>query len=117
MGLTHVTLGVANPADERREDVECFVDSGAMYAVIPGAVLERLGIAPDSIQRFRLADGTVITRRLANAMLVFEGLRRASPVVVGEPGDNALLGALSLEAFGLMLDPLKRELRAMELRM
>jgi len=111
-------LRVANPADERRsEDVECFVDSGAMYAVIPGTLLERLGIVPESIQRFRLADGTVIVRRLANATLEFEGVRRASPVVVGEPGDSALLGALSLEAFGLMLDPLKRELRPIELRM
>jgi hypothetical protein len=32
-------------------------------------------------------------------------------VVFGEKGDSVLLGALSLEAMGLVLDPLRRELK------
>jgi hypothetical protein len=32
-------------------------------------------------------------------------------VIFGEEGDHQLLGALTLEALGLALDPLKRELR------
>jgi hypothetical protein len=32
-------------------------------------------------------------------------------VIFGEKGDSTLLGAMSLEALGLALDPLKRELR------
>jgi hypothetical protein len=35
----------------------------------------------------------------------------ASPVIFGAAGDSVLLGTVSLEALGLMLDPLKRELR------
>jgi len=31
-------------------------------------------------------------------------------VIFGEPGDAVLLGAFTLEALGLCLDPLKREL-------
>jgi hypothetical protein len=34
-----------------------------------------------------------------------------SKVIFGEKDDGVLLGALTLEALGLMLDPLKRELR------
>jgi predicted aspartyl protease len=119
MGLTHATLRVSNLADEKRhsETVKCLVDSGALYAVIPEPLLRRLNIAPSSTRRFVLADGSEITRGFANAMLEYEGVRVASPVIVGEPGDYALLGALTLEAFGLMLDPLKRELRPMEFRM
>lgn len=32
-------------------------------------------------------------------------------VVFGEEGDSVLLGAFTLEALGLVLDPLRRELR------
>ena len=32
-------------------------------------------------------------------------------VIFGEPGDAQLLGALTLEALGLVLDPLRRELK------
>ena len=118
MGLTHVMLRVSNLADEQHsETVKCLVDSGALYAVIPEPLLRRLNIRPTSTRRFTLADGTEITRGFANAMLEYDGIRAASPVIVGDPGDYALLGVLTLEAFGLMLDPLKRELRPMELRM
>jgi hypothetical protein len=36
-------------------------------------------------------------------------------VIVGEPGDDPLLGATTLEGFGLVLDPFRRELRPMKL--
>ncbi|MFI5351646.1 MAG: hypothetical protein ACHQZS_01700 [Candidatus Binatales bacterium] len=32
-------------------------------------------------------------------------------MIFGEPGDSQLLGALTLEALGLSLDPLRRELK------
>ena len=37
-------------------------------------------------------------------------LTLAAGVIFGEPGDAVLLGAFTLEALGLCLDPLKREL-------
>lgn len=39
----------------------------------------------------------------------------ASPVIFGEKGDSTLLGTVSLESLGLMLDPLKRALRPLPL--
>jgi hypothetical protein len=35
-------------------------------------------------------------------------------VIFGKEGDSVLLGSVSLEALGFMLDPLKRELRNLE---
>ena len=40
-------------------------------------------------------------------------IRGAAPVIFGEPGDSNLLGVVTLEALGYVLDPLKRELRAL----
>lgn len=51
MDLTHVTARVANPANPRRvATVRFLVDSGAIYSVVPGTLLRRLGIL-DPIRR------------------------------------------------------------------
>ena len=116
MGLTHVAVKVGNPGNGHRvEEVRCLVDSGAIYSLIPRVVLRRLGVKPHSTREFVLANGEVIRRRLATATFEYEGRRGDSMVIVGEPGDDPLLGATTLEGFGLVLDPFRRELRPMQL--
>ena len=116
MGLTHVRVRVGNPAEgPLAEEVRCLVDSGAVYSLIPESVLQRLGIRPHSTREFILANGEVIRRRLATATFEYEGRRGDSMVIVGEPGDDPLLGATTIEGFGLVLDPFRRELRPMPL--
>jgi clan AA aspartic protease len=116
MGITYIKVKVGNPADgQKTEQVQCLVDSGAVYSLIPGRILRRLGIKPHSKREFILANGQVIRRRLATATFEYEGRRGDSLVIVGEPGDDPLLGATTLEGFGLVLDPFRRELRPMQL--
>ena len=116
MGLTFIEVKVGNPSNgHRTEKVRCLVDSGAIYSLIPGEVLQALGIEPHSTRDFVLADGQIVRRRLATATFEYEGRRGDSMVVVGEPGDDPLLGATTLEGFGLVLDPFRRELRPMKL--
>lgn len=116
MGLTHRRVKVGNPANGRKtEAVRCLVDSGAVYSLIPGTVLRRLGIKPHSTREFILANGDIIRRRLATATFEYQGQRGDSLVVIGEPGDEAQLGATTLEGFGLVLDPFRRELRPLQL--
>jgi hypothetical protein len=47
------------------------------------------------------------------ALFRFQSREGASTVVFGEPGDAALLGVVTLEEIGLILDPIRRELRPM----
>jgi predicted aspartyl protease len=112
MGLTHVTVEVGNPAEpELLEPVKFLVDSGAIYSVVPAPVLTRLGIRPLVEETFHLANGDEIVRRKGIALFRFEGRIGGADVVFGEEGDAELLGALTLEALGLSLDPLRRELK------
>ena len=112
MGLTHVKARVANPARPRRTTtVKFLVDSGAVYSVVPAAILRGLGIRSHSARSFMLADGTEISRRIGDAVFLIDDHRAASPVIFGEDEDSALLGTVSLEALGLILDPMKRVLR------
>jgi len=112
MGLTTLELEIANVASpERTEKLEFLVDSGAIYSVVPAPVLERLGIKPLADQEFRLANGEKITRQKGGAVFRYKDKVGVADVIFGEEGDATLLGAFTLEALGLALDPLKRELR------
>jgi predicted aspartyl protease len=112
MGLTHIRARVANPARPgRAATLRFLVDSGAVYSVVADATLCRLGIRPHSSRTFILADGTEITRRIGDAIFIVNGDRAASPVIFGDDDDAALLGTVSLESLGLVLDPMKRVLR------
>jgi aspartyl protease family protein len=117
MGMTKVGLQVKNPRDPRKKfEGEFLVDSGATFTVVPAAVLRKLGIKPQGEERFVLADGKIIKRQVGNALYEYEGTERAAPVMFGEKGDSLLLGMFTLEALGLSLDPLKRELYKATLR-
>ena len=116
MGLTSVQVRISNPADRARAiDAEMLVDSGAIFSVVPADELQALGIAPEKTERFSLADGSSVTRQVGIARFEVAGRSGGAPVIFGEPGDAWLLGVLSLESLGLLLDPFKRELRPMRL--
>ena len=95
----------------RTEKVEFLVDSGAIYSVVAAAILHRLGIKPLIDQQFRLADGSKIVRRKGGAVFKYKDRVGVADVIFGEEGDSTLLGAFTLEALGLSLDPLRRELK------
>ncbi len=112
MGLTTVKLEICNPDNQEvTEFCEFLVDSGAIYSVVPSQVLNRLGLKPYSEQEFSLADGTIIVRKKGYAMFKYLDRIGVADVIFGQRGDSLLLGAFTLEALGLALDPLKRQLR------
>lgn len=112
MGLTVLEVEVGNPANpETTEKVEFLIDSGAIYSVVPIPILERLGIKPLIAQEFRLANGTKITRKKGIALFKYGDRIGGADVIFGEEGDSLLLGAFTLGALGLSLDPLRRELK------
>ena len=112
MGLTTLKLEIANPAKPTVwQSVELLVDSGAVYSVIPGKMLRGLGIKPLRKEEFTLADGSRVVRGKGVALFKYAQCLGGGDVIFGEPGDSPLLGALTLEALGLALDPLRRELK------
>jgi clan AA aspartic protease len=112
MGLTFIDVIIANPGKPRKtRKLSLLVDSGAIYSVVPGHVLRQLGVKAHSSKTFTLADGSGINRKIGDAIFKLDGYQGASPVIFGKKGDSALLGTVSLEALGLLLDPIRRELR------
>ena len=116
MGITFVPGTVTGPAGSAA--VDFLVDSGAQYTLLPEGVWRQIGLVGRRQQRFRLADGTEMTRQigLATVNLVELG-ETPTPIILGQPGDVALLGAVTLEELGLVLNPFTRTLHPAALLM
>ena len=115
MGLTFIE-GQARGPEGREESVNFLVDSGAICSLLPYETWQSLELQPDREERFMLADGTAISRSISYCYMELPQGRGYSPVVLGEPGDDqALLGAVTLENLGLVLNPFSRTLHPMRL--
>jgi len=116
MALTYVAGTVTRSGRRRRpRSVRFLVDTGAVYTVLPASVWRAIGLQGDRVVEFTLADGTSIRRDGSECRIQVEGRSATSPVVLGGPADAPLLGAVTLETLGLMVNPLTRELLPMRL--
>ena len=118
MGITNAILKVKeHRKSEKTAEVNFLVDSGAIYSLVPGKILDELGIEPYREMSFSLADGTILKRKVCSAYFEYEGDGGPAPVVYGEEGDEPLLGATTLESLGLVLNPFTRTLHPMRMLM
>jgi predicted aspartyl protease len=116
VGLTYIE-GVVSGARGRRK-LTFLIDSGAQYSLLPHDVWRPLGLKRMRTVAFHLADGTRIDRAVSECLFELpevDGLRPRghSPVILGEPGDVALLGVVTLESLGVVFNPFDRSLRPM----
>ncbi|HBA38279.1 MAG: aspartyl protease [Deltaproteobacteria bacterium RIFCSPLOWO2_02_56_12] len=114
MGLTFIQATVAGTRGRKRT-LRFLVDSGASYTVLPEKVWKGIGLRPKRELTFTLADGTELPRKVSECLLRYNGLEAHTPVILGERGDQALLGAVTLEILGLVLNPFTRTLQPMKL--
>ncbi len=114
MGMVYVTMRVSDGSARARR-LKFLVDSGAIMSVLPERVWKALELRPAESLEFVLADGTAIRRRVAECRFLHQGIERWSPVVLGSGRDVALLGSLTLETMGLVLNPFERTLRPMRM--
>ena len=116
MGMIHADLDVAGPSGQRMT-TRFLVDSGAVYSVLPEVVWRAIGLQATRDLEFVLADGTAILRQISDCRFTYQGIEAPSPVVLGEGDDLALLGSVTLETLGLILNPLRRTLTPMRMRL
>ena len=116
MGITYVDAVVTGPTG-KQEEVRLLVDSGASYSLLPEHVWQAIELQPTREIEFRLADGSQMVRRVSECHIALEAGQSNTPVILGEPGDQALLGVITLEEIGLVLNPFSRTLHHMRVLM
>ena len=114
--LVHADLDITGPRGDRLT-VRFLIDSGAFYSVLPEPAWRAIGLEPTRDLEFVLADGTSIERRVSDCRFTYQGIDAPSPVVLGLGNDVGLLGTVTLDTLGLILNPLQRTLTPMRMRL
>ncbi len=110
MGTFSVTIEAGDPQGQRFSPVQALVDTGASYTVLPSSLLHELGVTPHGQRPFLLATGVTVTRNVGRTWVRIDGRVEMTIVVFGDEGTLPLLGAVTLEEFGLGVDPIARKL-------
>ena|SRR5437867_2401963 len=115
MGLTFIE-GTASVSGKKKKKatVKFLVDSGAIYTLVPEKTWQGLGLKPKKTMTFTLADGTEVRRGISECFLSLPQGDGHTPVILGESDDQPLLGAVTLEILGLVLNPFNRQLQPMQ---
>ncbi len=112
MGTFRTTIMIENVEHrgEMRTVDDALVDTGSEYTWVPKDVLTSLGIRPEHVQRFVVADGRQLERQVGIAIVHAAGAKAPDFVVFAEPGDMTLLGARSLEGLNVRVDAQRKQL-------
>ena len=112
MGTFRTTISLESHTrrGELRELPNVLVDTGSEATWVPRDVLEDLGVRPEKVVRFRVADGRAIEREAGFAIVHAGGNQTGDDVVFAEPGDMVLLGARTMEGLNLRVDPVRHQL-------
>ncbi len=114
MVVTYIEGIVTGPTG-KQATLRFLVDSGATYTLLPYDIWQAIELSPKRSVVFTLADGTPIERQVSECSITLSQGEGHTPVILGEPDDEALLGVVTLEIFGLVLNPFKRTLQPMRM--
>jgi predicted aspartyl protease len=110
VGLVTIDATVSN--NGRSATLDFLVDSGAKYTLLPLVTWKALGLEPIRSMRFVLADGTATERNISECLITLPPHGSLhTPVILGQERDAALLGVITIEEFGLILNPFERTLQ------
>ncbi len=110
MGIVYVAIEVGDLNDGDLESIpEAMVDTGAIHSMLPASLLDHLHVQLRDNRILSLADGSTAEYGLGFARIAIGGHDWPCPVIFG-PEDHYLVGATTLEIFGLMVDPVGEQL-------
>ncbi len=110
MGVFQFPIQVVDQSGQVIETVNAWVDSGSAYTWLPAAVRDRLGLAPVEDRAFKLANGVLERRPVAQVRISLGGPSFSTYCAFAEEDDECLLGAIALEEAGLAVDTVNRRL-------
>ena len=114
MGLTHVTVALANlQRDKAPFEAEFLVDTGAIDCLAPAKALIAAGIGIEGRDVYELANGQVVEYPYGFARVNFMGAETVAQVIFGPEDCEPLLGVVALENTGIGVDPATRTLKRM----
>ena len=111
MGTFAVRATLANPArPQRRLTLDLVVDTGATYTLLPAEIVEQLELTTPRDRTVMLASGERVAYGVGQVTIELNGEEWPTMFLAGPSRCPALLGAMTLEGFGLAPDPVNKRL-------
>ena len=110
MGTFNIEIGISNPDRGRWRTLNALVDTGASITALPASVLRELGVEPSFRQRFRSAHGESREMDVGHTWVRVDGRETLTQVLFNDEGSTPLLGAMTLEAVYMAVDPVDGKL-------
>ena len=111
MGTFFIEVFIAPSGEPKTtQPLKLLVDTGSAYTWVAGTTLRALGIEPTEARRVLTIEGRITERPAAEVLITLEGRTLHTLCLFGESGDLEVLGAYTLEGFGLAVDPVQRRL-------
>jgi clan AA aspartic protease len=115
LGYVRVKAKISNPANQTKQiELECLVDTGAIYTMIPRDLLNKIDIGKSGSRRFKLANGKVEEYEVGEARVEIDEVAATSLVVFGPENATPLLGVTTLELLGFQVDPISGQIKPLE---
>jgi clan AA aspartic protease len=106
VGTFSVEVTLSHP--EQRANtltLDLLVDTGATWSLISAEAARSLGVSPTETRPVKTADGRRLDLPLTEVRFTIDSRSLTTPCLIGAADAPALLGAVTLEAFGLAPDP------------
>ena len=110
MGTFTYPIRITGMDSRRSLEVRATVDTGALYTMLPARTLRDLGVEPTGRRTFLIGDGSRISMDIGEALATIDGESVTTIVAFGEDNAPPVLGAYTLEGFGLAVDPASQRL-------
>ena len=114
MGTFTQSITLMSASADDTATLDAWVDTGATFTSVPAAVLERLGVVPHRTVALRMASGVLERRRIGLARAELDGVQESIICVFGDANDPPAIGAHTLEACLLAVDPVNQRLVPVE---
>lgn len=110
MGTFEIKFFVLKARGSGESAVRALVDTGSTYTWLPATFLHRLGHKPTVKRSLKLADGRIVEKDAGDVPVRIDGETLNTLCIFSDQSDEALLGAVTLEAFSLAPDPVNKRL-------
>ena len=110
MGIFSHPITLISSSGTESETLTALVDTGATFTAVPTPTLERLSVTPRRRIRLRLANGEVVEQHMGEVLAEMDGVRATILCVFSPANSLPLIGAHTLEAFLVAVDPVEQKL-------
>jgi clan AA aspartic protease len=110
MSTFNVAIQLGDLSGEQFVQAEALVDTGSTYSMFPQRLLAQLGVEPTEWRRFQVAEDRIVERQVGDARIRLAGVEHITLVIFDPENTEPLIGAVTLETFGLAVDPVGQHL-------